>query len=65
MKNNFINLRLILLSLLLLCIAYFCCNSDLITSDVETDLNYSTTLHPLSEEKIQQLQNEFDYISMS
>jgi len=63
MKNNLINLRLILLSLLLLYIACFGCKADLITSDVETDLNYPTTLHPLSEEKIQQLQNEFDALN--
>jgi hypothetical protein len=35
----------------------------LITSNEETDFNYPTTLSPLSDDKIQQLQNEFDALN--
>lgn len=48
---------------LLLNITFYGCNEDLITSNEETDSKYPTILYPLSEEKIRQLQNEFDTLN--
>lgn len=48
---------------LLLIFAFYSCKENLVTSDEESDLKYPTILYPLSEEKIQQLQNEFDTLN--
>jgi hypothetical protein len=48
---------------LLICLSNFGCKKDVITSNQGPDFNYPTTLYPLSQEKIQQLQNEFDSLN--
>ena len=62
MKHKTSKLLLLFIPLLLN-ITFYGCKENLISSDEGSDSKYPTTLYPLSEEKIQQLQNEFDTLN--
>jgi len=62
MKNKISKLLLLFIPLLISIVLYSCKESS-VSPDEETDSQYPTILYPISEEKAQQLQNEFDSLN--